>query len=59
MGKVIYKGSKVIYIDFRKNLDSPVDPCSECRDKPTCKDTCQKAIIYWENLANRLKGYDE
>jgi len=49
--------AKVIYADFRKNVDS-VDPCSECRDKPTCKNTCRKAIIYWENLANKLKGHE-
>lgn len=49
---------KVIYADFRKNIDSPVDPCSECDDKHTCRNTCERARIYWENLANRLKGYE-
>ena len=49
---------KVIYPDFRKNVLDRRDPCSECSDQKTCKTTCRKAIIYWENLARKLKGHD-
>jgi len=58
MDKVVGKKGNVIYGDFRKNTEDLKDPCSECRKVSFCVDTCRRAAIYWENLANRLKGYD-
>jgi radical SAM protein with 4Fe4S-binding SPASM domain len=54
---VVNKKGNIIYGDFRREEDKK-DPCSECRQVSFCNETCERAFIYWENLANRLKGYD-
>ena len=58
MDKVVGRKGNVVYGDFRQNSEAK-DPCSECRQVSFCVNTCDRAIIYWENLANRLKGYDD
>lgn len=47
---------KVIYLKnykYKKQFNINNEPCSEC-DKKSCKETCDKADIWWTTFAKKF-----
>lgn len=37
-----------------KVLVNEDEPCGNCADQPTCRNTCEKARIWWDNFAKQF-----
>lgn len=37
------------------DLTNLEDPCSRCRQKPFCVDTCQRASDWWAEFARKFR----
>jgi len=48
---------EIIDLELEENFDRSKDPCASCRDKinKTCKETCERASMWWKTLARKFK----
>jgi hypothetical protein len=48
--------AEIIYLDERRPFNINEEPCSKCPIQEGCCTTCEKAIRWFNQLAERLKG---